>query len=168
MVTSGSLKLLAVEVDWARRRVLVFVVRADFVEHRHVVVLVLHAGPRLTLLAELLVLDAARLWPDFLLGLAGVSFRAADLGAVRVLTHLHHVRRRALDFLALPQVGVILILGLLRHHTHLSAHVTGLFLFHSVDAFHSDVSRLDVGIGPVVNGLLADDFVLHRGAQTAL
>ena len=67
MVTTGH--LFAVEVNGSWWGHLIFVRRtADFIKHRHVLMLVLHARSAITLFIELLcLLDASRERPDVFL-----------------------------------------------------------------------------------------------------
>ena len=106
------------EIDWPWGRLLVLTLTPNFVKHRHVVVLVLHAGPGLALLVELLLLaDPAGLRPDIFLRFARLDFRARNLRSIVLTRVVHHVRGRALDFFALAHVGVrrvgrlVLLLG---------------------------------------------------------
>lgn len=62
----------------------------------------------------------------------------------------------------------MLLLGLGGEHVDLTAHVFCLFLLDPVHTFHADMGWLDVRVGPVVDGLVACDFALHGGSQTAL
>ena len=68
--------LLSMEVDWARRRclLLVLAIDANFIEHRHVVVLLLHAGA-VGVLTEVLRLHSTRHRSHIFLGLRDVTFR---------------------------------------------------------------------------------------------
>lgn len=102
----GGRNLLSMEIDGTWGRMLILILTSNFVKHRHVMVLVLHAGPGLTLLVKLLlVADSAGLRPDIFLRFARLDLRAGNLRIV--LTRIvHQVLGGALNFLALAHVGV--------------------------------------------------------------
>ena len=153
--------MLAMEIDGTWGRLLVFTSGADLVKHGHVVVLILHAGSGFTLLAELSLLNATREWPDIFLVLAGVRFRSTNLLAVLTL-RMYHMRGGALNFLALASMSITcerrLLLG---HHVNLVTHTFILLLLDPVHTLHAEMRWLDVGVGALMNGLIAGDFGLH-------
>ena len=69
------------EINWPWGRLLVLTLTPNFVKHRHVVVLVLHAGPGLALLVELLLLAD----PAGLRSLKAEFDRVRDPAAVQAL-----------------------------------------------------------------------------------
>lgn len=97
--------LLPVEFERARRAVLLVLGcgsggRPDFIEHGHVMVLVLHSRPCFALFGELfLLVDAPRQRSHVFFGLARVGFSASDFRIVLAL-HMHHMGSGTFYFFA--------------------------------------------------------------------
>ena len=137
MMPSSRWHLLSVELNRSWRRLLVFPRRSNFIEHWHIVMLVLHARSSFTLLAKLFLRDTTWQWPDIFFSLAWMSFRAANLWAIRALHMLHQMWCWTLNLLALTLATVSIALErrlLLRYHIHLATYV---FIFLLLDPIHA-------------------------------
>ena len=166
MSTCASWHLFTVKFNWARWTVLLLFT-TDLIEHRHVVVLVLHSRSCFTLLGKLLLWNTTWKRSNIFFGLAWVCLSADDFWIILTL-NMHHMWWRAFNLFTCAAMVITWKSWLgWWNHVNLTTDAIKFVMLNPVHTLHAKVWWLDIGIWSLMNCLIGGNFVLHRGSKTA-